>query len=172
MGLTYRVLIGYMLVDQPNGRLMIAMTSARPAVPNTPSPRSREITYWIATAISAVAFAVPGVLNLAHAPHVAQDMAHLGYPSYFSTILGTWKLLAALAILAPASPRLKEWAYAGMIFDLTGAAASRAITGDSPATIAIPLVIAGVVAISWTLRPARRRLDPATPWHSPYVPTQ
>ena len=121
--------------------------------------RSRHLMYWSATSLVAVAFAVPGVLNVMHAPHVAGDMAHLGYPPYFSTILGTWKLLAAVAILAPRTPRIKEWAYAGMVFDLTGAAASRLVVGDAPVTIAIPLMIACLVAVSWRLRPPARRLS-------------
>jgi uncharacterized membrane protein YphA (DoxX/SURF4 family) len=120
--------------------------------------RSARIGYWVATGAAAVAFAVPGVANLMHAPHIAQDMAHLGYPAYFMTILGTWKILAAAAVLAPGLPRLKEWAYAGMIFDLTGAAISRAVTRDGPVMIIVPLLIAGVVIASWALRPEGRVL--------------
>lgn len=114
--------------------------------------------YWIATLLAAVAFVVPGVLNLVHAPHIVQDMAHLGYPSYFPTILGAWKVLGALAILLPGRPRLKEWAYAGMVFDLTGAAVSRAVIGDGTLMIVVPLAIAVVVGMSWALRPPARRL--------------
>jgi len=121
--------------------------------------RSRQLLYWSATSLVAVAFAVPGVLNLLHVSHVADDMAHLGYPRYFSTILGTWKVLAAIAVLAPRTPRVKEWAYAGMVFDLTGAAASRLMVGDPAVTIAIPLTIACIVAASWRLRPPARRLS-------------
>ena len=89
-------------------------------------------------------------------------MAHLGYPPFFPTVLGTWKLLGAFAILIPRLPRLKEWAYAGMIFDLTGAAASRGFAGDGPALFAIPLVIAMLVLASWRLRPpTRQRSSPA-----------
>lgn len=117
--------------------------------------------YWISTVIAALAFAVPGVANLVRAPHIAHDMAHLGYPAYFMTILGSWKLLAVMAILAPRAPRLKEWAYAGMIFDLTGAAISRAVARDGPVLIVIPLLIAGVVIASWALRPEERMLGKA-----------
>ncbi|MGH7440466.1 MAG: DoxX family protein, partial [Polyangiaceae bacterium] len=81
-------------------------------------------------------------------------------PPYFLTILGTWKVLGAIVVAAPRLPRLKEWAYAGMIFDLTGAAASRAFMGDGAPTVVVPLAIAGVVLASWSLRPASRRLDP------------
>jgi len=120
--------------------------------------RARSIAYWIVTSVAAVAFAIPGAANLRHVPHIAQDMAHLGYPSYFLTLLGTWKLLAAIAILIPRFRRLKEWAYAGMIFDLTGAAFSRAAMQDGLLMVTIPLIIGGVVIASWALRPSERVL--------------
>jgi hypothetical protein len=85
-------------------------------------------------------------------------MAHLGYPAYFLTVLGTWKILGAIAIVIPGVPRLKEWAYAGMIFDLTGAAASRVASGDGAITVITPLLVAAVVVISWALRPSGRML--------------
>ena len=127
-----------------------------------PSRESRgtRTTYWAATALVATAFAVPGVANILRARHIAEDMARLGYPAYFMTLLGTWKVLGAVAVLAPRFPRLKEWAYAGMIFDLTGAAVSRAAVGDAPTLIAIPLLIALVVFVSWASRPDDRRLRP------------
>ena len=119
-----------------------------------------QIAYWVTTLVAAVAFSIPGIANLAQVPHIEHDMTHLGYPRYFMTILGVWKLLGAIVILAPRLPRLKEWAYAGMIFDLTGAAASRAAMLDSAATIAIPLLIGFVVVASWALRPGDRTLRP------------
>jgi len=119
----------------------------------------RAIGYWATTALVAVAFIVPGIGNLIHAPHFAQDMAHLGYPAYFLTVLGTWKVLGALAIVLPGLPRLKEWAYAGMIFDLTGAAASRVASGDAAIAAIAPLIIAAVVVTSWVLRPTGRVLN-------------
>lgn len=117
------------------------------------------VGYWVATTLVAIAFLLPGVGNLVHTPQIAHDMAHLGYPSYFLTVLGSWKILGAIAITIPRFPRLKEWAYAGMIFDLTGAAISRAVSGDGAAGIAAPLAIATLVIASWALRPRSRRLD-------------
>ncbi|MEZ4236171.1 MAG: DoxX family protein [Myxococcota bacterium] len=114
--------------------------------------------YWATTAVVALLFLVPGVLNLAGAPHIVHDMAHLGYPAYFPRILGAWKVLAATAVLAPGTRRLKEWAYAGMIFDLTGAAASRVAVGDPAPLVLVPLAIAAVVILSWALRPEDRAL--------------
>lgn len=119
-----------------------------------------QIAYWVTTVVAAVAFAIPGVANLAHVPHIEHDMAHLGYPHYFMNILGVWKLLATIVILAPRLQRLKEWAYAGMVFDLTGAAVSRAAMRDGTATIVIPLLIGLAVVASWALRPGERTLRP------------
>jgi hypothetical protein len=85
----------------------------------------------------------------------------LGYPLYFFAILGFWKFLGALAILAPRLPLLKEWAYAGIMFDLTGAAVSCAAVGGYGAYgfhVIAPLLIAGFTAVSWALRPESRRL--------------
>lgn len=125
------------------------------------TPRAR-LSYWLTTCIAAAAFLVPGVMNLLHAPHIMSDMAHLGYPTYFPSLLGPWKVAGALAILAPGLPRMKEWAYAGMIFDLTAAAGSRAVNGDELATVLIPLLIAGVVLTSWAQRPGSRKLRAPT----------
>ncbi len=125
---------------------------------STPRRAGRRV-YWIATAVAAILFVIPGAANLMRVPHIAHDMAHLGYPGYFMSILGTWKILAALAILAPRLPRLKEWAYAGMIFDLTGAAISRAVLGDGLAAVLIPLGIGAVVVASWATRPPARTLS-------------
>ena len=79
-------------------------------------------------------------------------MAHLGYPSYFLTILGAWKVLGALAILSPGLPRLKEWAYAGMFFDLSGAVASHALMGDGVSKVIGPCLVGSIVIASWLLR--------------------
>jgi hypothetical protein len=127
----------------------------------TARSRFRGVLYWVATAVAATAFLVPGIGNLVRAPHIASDMAHLGYPAYFMTILGTWKVLGALVITTPGFGTLKEWAYAGMIFDLSGAAISRAVSDDGVASVLIPLALLGIVLASWALRPAGRRMIPA-----------
>jgi uncharacterized membrane protein YphA (DoxX/SURF4 family) len=120
--------------------------------------RSKTIPFWVVTVLVCLAFLGSGIANLVHAAYIAQDMAHLGYPAYFSTILGAWKVLGALAVAAPALPRLKEWAYAGMMFDLTGAAISRGVAGDGAAGVIPPLIVATLVVASWGLRPDSRVL--------------
>jgi uncharacterized membrane protein YphA (DoxX/SURF4 family) len=113
----------------------------------------RRLAFWATTVPVCLAFVGSGIANVAHVPHIARDMAHLGYPSYFSSILGVWKVLGAIAIAAPGFPRLKQWAYAGMMFDLTGAAVSRAVMGDGAAGVVPPLVLASLVVASLILRP-------------------
>lgn len=118
----------------------------------------RSIAHLVATAVAVLVFAGSGIANVVHAEHLVSDMSRLGYPLYFMTILGTWKLLGAIVVAAPGLPRAKEWAYAGMIFDLTGAAASRAAMSDGAPRVLVPLVIAAIVGMSWATRPASRRL--------------
>jgi uncharacterized membrane protein YphA (DoxX/SURF4 family) len=119
---------------------------------------TRRIAYWVTTGLTAFVFLSGGVAEIARPGFVMEGMAHLGYPAYFVTILGVWKVLGGVAVLAPRLPRLKEWAYAGMLFDLTGAAASHAAVGDAAGRIVAPLIISGIVAASWALRPESRRL--------------
>ncbi|MEZ4403659.1 MAG: DoxX family protein [Kofleriaceae bacterium] len=120
--------------------------------------RTRTIAYWITTALAVVAFAAGGAMDLARGADVAASLASLGYPLYLATILGVAKLLGAAVVAAPGLPRLKEWAYAGMMIDLVGAAASHAAIHDTAGNIVTPLVVAVPVLASWALRPAGRRL--------------
>jgi len=124
--------------------------------------KSRSILYWTMTGL--VAFFIGGggasqIWQYRANPH---GMVHeLLYPMYFFLILGIWKVLGAIAILAPRFPLLKEWAYAGIFFDLTGAVASNAAVGGYGAYgfhIIAPLVITGFTAASWALRPESRKL--------------
>jgi uncharacterized membrane protein YphA (DoxX/SURF4 family) len=123
------------------------------------STRARTIAFWVTTIFGPASFVIGGYLHLTRDPQVMATLAHLGYPAYFATILGVWKLLGAIAIVVPGIPRLKEWAYAGFFFDLTGAAATRAFVGDSAADILAPLVFLALVAASWALRPVSRALS-------------
>lgn len=123
------------------------------------STRAKTIAFWVTTIFGPASFVIGGYLHLTRDPQVMATLAHLGYPVYFATIMGVWKLLGAIAIVVPGIPRLKEWAYAGFFFDLTGAAATRAFVGDGVADILAPLVFLALVAASWALRPASRTLS-------------
>ncbi|HTV16308.1 MAG TPA: DoxX family protein [Acidobacteriaceae bacterium] len=128
-------------------------------MPGVVRSRSRVILYWIATLLIAAEMVTGGTWDLVRTAYVRELMAHLGYPEYMLTILGAWKILGAIAILAPGFPRLKEWAYAGMIFDLTGAAASHLVCHDPGSKVVIPLTLSLIALLSWALRPSSRRLS-------------
>jgi DoxX-like family len=120
--------------------------------------RTRAIAYWTTTLIVAAELVSGGVLDLARTGSTVATLHHLGYPTYLLSILGPWRLLAAAALLAPGLPRLKEWAYAGTLFELTGAALSFAAVGGSTGNIVTPLLLAACALASWALRPPSRTL--------------
>jgi uncharacterized membrane protein YphA (DoxX/SURF4 family) len=121
--------------------------------------KAKSIAYWIATILVALPIGSGGIAQVAHLKENVDGFVHvLGYPLYFMTILGVWKVLGAIAILVPRFARLKEWAYAGIFFDLTGAAATWAAVGGPGEALHIiaPLIIAGFAMASWALRPPSR----------------
>jgi uncharacterized membrane protein YphA (DoxX/SURF4 family) len=121
--------------------------------------KTQNVLYWSSTGLSALVFAAGGAFDLSGAPEVMTTLAQLGYPAYLAGLLGVWKLLGAAALLVPRAPRLKEWAYAGMFFDLTGAAVAHLAVGDPAGKVITPLVILGLVMASWALRPASRNVQ-------------
>ena len=122
--------------------------------------RLRIIAYWVTTALVVFELALGGAWDVLRVPQVRALIERLGYPPYFLVILGIWKLLGAVALVIPKFPRLKEWAYAGVIFDLTGAVASLCASGSGDAgAIAYPLLMTGIAVTSWALRPPSRRLN-------------
>src|SRR5260370_25912212 len=120
------------------------------------------LAFWITTILIDFFNGGGGVAQIAQYlgnPHGVVPV--LGYPMYFFAILGFWKALGAIAILVPRFPRLKEWAYAGIFFDLTGAAASCAAVGGYGAYafhVLAPLILAGLTVASWALRPQSRTI--------------
>jgi hypothetical protein len=123
---------------------------------------TKLIIYWLATALVAAAYFMGGYFDITQPPNFFQEIGSLGYPAYFFSILGVWKIGAALVLLAPALPRLKEWAYAGIVFNLTGATASHIFVKDPLGEILTPLIVLAIASVSYLLRPADRRLS--GPW--------
>jgi DoxX-like family len=127
-----------------------------------------KTAYWTTTILIALALCSGGAAYLFRAEAPLRGMAELGYPAYFVTNLGVWKVLGALAIVAPGFPRLKEWAYAGIAFDLTGAALSHVAAGQPLVRAIAPLALLAIAAVSWALRPATRKIGAAPgEWPSP-----
>lgn len=124
-------------------------------------PRGKVFAYWVTTALLAFVVGSGGIGELAHQWGTLETVEIVRYPVYFLTIFGIWKLLGTITILVPGFPRLKEWAYAGIFFGMTGAAASHAFVGDYGAYayhIFTPLSFAILALASWALRPKSRKL--------------
>lgn len=116
-----------------------------------------KIIYWVATILVAFMMGMGGFMDITHNPQVAEGMRHLGYPGYFMTILGLAKLLALIALLVPGFRGIKEWAYAGIVFDLTGAVWSHNAVGDHAGSVNAVVTLA-LTIVSYT---AYRRLQKA-----------
>jgi uncharacterized membrane protein YphA (DoxX/SURF4 family) len=120
--------------------------------------KTRKIAYFATTTLLALGFLAGGAYDLARSPAALQTLQHLGYPNYFAVLIGVWKIAGALAILVPGWPRLQEWAYAGMFFDLSGAVVSHAAVADGVGQWLPPLVFLAFALASWALRSDSRRL--------------
>jgi hypothetical protein len=118
----------------------------------------KSIAFWVTTVFGPTSFVIGGVIGLTGSPDAVAGLQHLGYPGYFGVLLGAWKLAGAIAITVPGLPRLKKWAYAGFVFDLTAAAISHAALGDAAADVLAPLGFLALVLASWALRPESRKL--------------
>ena len=120
--------------------------------------KRNKIIYWIATLWLALGMVSTGVVQLMQIPQEVERMTTLGYPVYFLTIIGVWKLLGVVAVLVPKSPLLKEWAYAGFFFNMSGAVFSHLAAGSSPQELFGPMLLIVLAAVSWHFRPANRRI--------------
>ena len=118
--------------------------------------RLKAIGYWTATVLVALPLLSRGTAQFVRQKETVEAITRLGYPAYFVVILGFWKALGGIALLAPRFPRLKEWAYAGAFFDLTGAAASHLLCGSASWRVVMTIVLAALAVIS--LRPPSRTL--------------
>ncbi|MDP9081849.1 MAG: DoxX family protein [Bacteroidota bacterium] len=114
--------------------------------------------YWIITAISSFCIFSGGLAQAMQVKGVVQGFKPLGYPSYFISLIGVWKMLGIIAILIPNFKLLKEWAYAGIFFVMSGAVISHIASGDVTVQIIAPVVLAIFTVLSWYLRPADRKI--------------
>lgn len=119
-----------------------------------------KITYWIATlwlSLGMISTAIVQLLKMKE--EVNKTSLNLGYPLYFLTIIGVWKLLGVIAVLIPKFPLLKEWAYAGFFFVMTGAIISHLAVGDEIKEYFGPTLLLILTIISWHFRPNDRRIN-------------
>jgi hypothetical protein len=121
--------------------------------------KRKLIIYWVATAFLAFGMLASGLEQVFKAKPMIDLLVHLGFPVYLMTILGTWKILGVIAILIPGFKLLKEWAYAGFFFAMTGALISHLICGDTDVKAILgPLMQTVFVILSWYFRPASRKI--------------
>ncbi|MBS1729722.1 MAG: DoxX family protein [Bacteroidetes bacterium] len=123
--------------------------------------KRNKIIYWIATiwlALGMVATGAGQLFKIKNGQGGADMISHLGYPQYLLMLLGVWKLLGAIAILIPKYPLLKEWAYAGFFFIMSGAIVSHIAVKDSFVEILPGTFLLILTLISWYFRPANRKI--------------
>ena len=124
--------------------------------------KTRKITYWVITLFLCIGMTAGGVQQMLQVGGYNAIVQTLGYPLYVLSILGVWKLLGVLVLLLPGLPLLKEWAYAGFFFAMSGAALSHIIMQQA-FTEALPaLTLLTATVLSWYLRPASRKLPVQT----------
>jgi len=127
--------------------------------------RRNKIIYWIATIWLALGMLATGIVQLLKEKDGqggADMITHLGYPIYLLTLLGIWKVLGVVAVLIPKSPVLKEWAYAGFFFIMSGAIFSHLVSGDPVSELFPALLLLMLTVVSWYFRPADRKILPVS----------
>jgi hypothetical protein len=131
---------------------------------NHASEQTKKIIYWLATILLSLGMLVSSVVQLIPLEEEVERMANLGYPEYFLTIIGAWKLLGILAILVPKFPLVKEWSYAGFFFLMTGALFTHLAVGDTVTEFIGPSLLLVLIFVSWNYRPADRRIFQRKLW--------
>ncbi len=125
--------------------------------------RIKLTSYWVVTAFLLFNVLAGAVAELTQQKGNVEGMIFLGYPLYFMMILGVWKVLGTIALFVPRFPRLKEWAYAGIFFNMSGAAISHAVRGDAAWHVYYTGFLAVLTIASWALRPQSRTLGSIFP---------
>jgi uncharacterized membrane protein YphA (DoxX/SURF4 family) len=120
--------------------------------------KRNKIIYWIATAWLALGMLSTGVVQLIKMKEEVDMFSRLGYPVYLLTILAVWKFLGTIAVLIPKFPLLKEWAYAGFFFAMSGAVFSHLAVADAAKELFGPILLLVLTIVSWYFRPAERKI--------------
>lgn len=117
-----------------------------------------RIIYWVATIWLSLGMVSTGIVQLIQMEEEVEKMNTLGYPSYFLTIIGVWKILGVIAVLVPKFPLVKEWAYAGFFFLMSGAIFTHLAVGDEAVEYFGPVLLLVLTIVSWYFRPANRKI--------------
>lgn len=121
--------------------------------------KRNKIIYWMATLWLALGMASTGTVQLLKVKEEVANITQLGYPLYFLTLLGIWKILGVVAVLIPKFPLLKEWAYAGFFFAMSGAIFSQLSSGNPLQKILPSLLLLILTIVSWYFRPADKKVN-------------
>jgi len=119
--------------------------------------KRNKIIYWVATIWLSLGMVSTGVVQLIKMKEEADMFTLLGYPAYLLTILGIWKMLGVIAVLVPRFPLVKEWAYAGFFFAMSGAIFSHLAVADEAKELFGPSLLILLTVVSWYFRPADRK---------------
>lgn len=119
--------------------------------------KTNKIIYWTATIWLALGMLSTGIVQVLKMEDEVKNMTRLGYPIYLLTLLGIWKILGVIAILIPKFPLVKEWAYAGFFFAMSGAVFSHLAVGSDARDFFGPGLLLVLTVISWYFRPADRK---------------
>ena len=120
--------------------------------------KKKTLWYWIITVMLSFFIFSGGLAQALRVEGVVQGFKPLGYPTYFIALIGVWKMLGVIAILIPGFKLLKEWAYAGIFFVMSGAVISHIASNDISLQIIAPFILAIFTVLSWYLRPADRKI--------------
>lgn len=120
--------------------------------------KRNKIIYWIATGLLSVGMLGSGIAQIMHSKEMNELITHVGYPLYFMYIIGVWKILGVIVIVIPKFKLLKEWAYAGFFFLMTGALISHLAMGDAGKAFFGPLFQTVFIILSWYFRPVDRKI--------------
>jgi hypothetical protein len=118
-----------------------------------------KIIYWVSTIWLSLGMVSTGIVQIIQMEEEVQKMNTLGYASYFLTIIGVWKILGVIAVLAPKFPLVKEWAYAGFFFLMSGAIFTHLAVGDNAVEYFGPGLLLMLTIVSWYFRPSDRKIQ-------------
>ena len=122
--------------------------------------KTNKVIYWISTLWLSLGMASTGIVQLLQTEEEVQSILGLGYPVYLLLIIGIWKILGVVAVLVPGFALVKEWAYAGFFFAMSGAIISHIMVNDSMTEILPPVLLLALTTVSWYFRPPQRKVSP------------
>ncbi|MFA7472248.1 MAG: DoxX family protein [Spirosomataceae bacterium] len=120
----------------------------------------KNLAYWIVTIFLCFGMTAGGLQQTFQVGGYNEIVTSLGYPLYMLSFIGIWKLLGVIVILIPGYTLVKEWAYAGFFFVMSGAFLSHFIAGQGLMEALPSIILCTATVLSWYLRPAHRKISP------------